>query len=462
MRRKIQKFAGFLVLLAVLLSFGGCAEMIGLDAQSLMSPPKTTADRQAIYSLMRSEQSEVSLVYPKNGEYRSAIISRDLNGDDQPEVAGFCIQSEAGGIRLQFFAKDADGVWYSMAEFASGANQVDKVFFGDLTGDGNQEIVVGWGDPLTATSSISVYYLADGAVYEYPMGAVTYSEMVLTDFDSDGAEELFVLDVAGQPGEDGTVVAPLGHLYRFDGAQPYESLTIPLDAAVVRYTSTAFAQVNSLRRAVVADGVKADGRVITQVIALDHLNGRLVSPLSNAPAETPNVTDRSSILAVTARDINGDAILEIPTAELLYEAENGTADSTGYRVSWNTYSPEDNVFTPVSRSIVNTAENYFILLPAGMEKIACQNDTVTRTATFFGYSRQGTEGTLLGRQDLFSVTAYTEEVWAQRENGGEAEEDVLLGSTAGRVYVLRILDPTISADSELIRAISVGFKILSE
>jgi len=460
MRRVLKKIAVFVLSLALLVSASGCAELTGLDAQSLMSPPKTTADRQAIYALMRSDQSEISLVYPKNGEYRSAIISKDLNGDGRLEVASFCINSDAGGIRLQFFSKGEDGTWFSLAEFMSGANQVDKVFFGDLTGDGNQEIVVGWGDPLTATSSISVYYVGENIVHEFQMGAVTYSEMLITDFDSDGVQELFVLDIAGQPGEDGTVMAPLGHLYRFDGAQPYESLTVPLDAAVVQYSSASFAQLNSWRYGAVLDGIKADGRMITQVVALDQANGRLLSPLSNAPAETPNKTDRTSILAVTARDINSDGVLEIPTAEELFVPENGTADSTGYSVTWNTYSPDDNAFTPVVRSIVNTAENYFIQLPLGMDKIACQNNPVTRTATFFGYSRKDTAGELTGRENLFSVTVYDEAVWEEKDK--EASDDVLLGTLANRAYVLRILNPNITEDSELIRSVIMGFKILSE
>ena len=65
-----------------------CGEITGLDAQALMSPPRTTADRQAIYTLMCGEESDVTLIYPKNGDYRSAIISRDLNGDGVAEVAG--------------------------------------------------------------------------------------------------------------------------------------------------------------------------------------------------------------------------------------------------------------------------------------------------------------------------------------------------------------------------------------
>ena len=458
MRHRIRKMIGLLLAAAVMLCTSGCAEMVGLEAQSLMSPPKTTADRQAIYTLMGAGEGDIKLVYPKNGEYRSAVVSRDLNGDGSPEVVSFCMNSEAGGIRLQFFSKDTDGTWYSMAEFTSAANQVDRVFFGDLTGDKQEEVVIGWGDPLTATASISVYHLEGDSVQELPMSAQAYNEMLLTDFDDDTVQELFVLEVAGQPEEDGTVVAPLGKLFRFDGEQAYVALTVPLDAAVTRYTAAAFAPVNAWSRAVVADGVKADGRMLTQVIGYNDAAQVLVSPLSNMGAEDPNQTDRAAAVAVAARDINGDGMIEIPTAELLQQQEGVVPDSTGYCVTWNTYSIEDNRFTPVSRSIVNTAENYFVMLPAGEERIACVNDTVTRTTTFFRYERKGYDGLLSGREDLFSITVYAEDTWEARGKS----EDILLDSVAGRVYVLTALREGLDEDSELVREITEGFKILSE
>lgn len=219
------------------LSFSGCSELTGLDAQALMSPPKTTADREAIYALMGGGVGDVTLVYPKCGDYRSAIISRDLDGCGTSEVVSFCANGDAGGTRLEFFKKNTDGVWNSMARFTSAATQVDKVFFGDLTGDGMDEIIVGWGDPLTATASVSVYYVDGDTIREFSMTTVSYSEMLLTDFDSDNINELFVLQAAQTSGEE---IMALGGLYRFDGDQPYVSKTVPLDAAVTRYTSVSF------------------------------------------------------------------------------------------------------------------------------------------------------------------------------------------------------------------------------
>lgn len=448
MRGKLKKLFAAVLAVLLALSFSGCSELTGLDAQALMSPPKTTADREAIYALMGGGVGDVTLVYPKYGDYRSAIISRDLDGCGTSEVVSFCANGDAGGTRLEFFKKNTDGVWSSMARFTSAATQVDKVFFGDLTGDGMDEIIVGWGDPLTATASVSVYYVDGDTIREFSMTTVSYSEMLLTDFDSDNIKELFVLQAAQTSGEE---IMALGGLYRFDGDQPYVSKTVPLDAAVTRYTSVSFSQVNSWRRAAVLDGVKADGRMLTQIIGYDEASDRLVSPLSNEE----NATDRPTAAAAVSRDVNKDGILEIPTAELTINGSETTADSTGYVITWNTYSLQDNTLTPVCTSILNTAENYNLFLPSSEDNYGCQNDTVTRTATFFTYTQIGFNGNYLGREDKFSIRVYTEEDWAEKE---QDDEDILLSSSAGRVYVLRILDDSMAESDE--KTLQSGFEVL--
>ena len=70
--------AGLGLLLCLCLS--GCSFSM-LDAQNLMAPPKANADQQSIHQLLQGDRTEMTLVYPKNGEYRSAIITKDFIGD---------------------------------------------------------------------------------------------------------------------------------------------------------------------------------------------------------------------------------------------------------------------------------------------------------------------------------------------------------------------------------------------
>ena len=85
----------------------------------------------------------------------------------------------------------------------------------------------------------------------------------------------------------------------------------------------------------------------------------------------------------------------------------------------------------------------------------CQNDTVTRTATFFTYTQIGFNGNYLGREDKFSIRVYTEEDWAEKE---QDDKDILLSSSAGRVYVLRILDDSMAESDE--KTLQSGFEVL--
>ena len=80
---------------------------------------------------------------------------------------------------------------------------------------------------------------------------------------------------------------------------------------------------------------------------------------------------------------------------------------------------------------------------------------MTRTATFFKDTPIGFNGNYLGREDKFSIRVYTEEDWAEKE---QDDEDILLSSSAGRVYVLRILDDSMAESDE--KTLQSGFEVL--
>ena len=100
----------------------GCS-FTGLDAQNLMSPPRANLEQQGIYELLQEGDSqELTFVYPKRGENRSAIIMKDWTGDGVSDAVGF-VSTEGGGVRVSFLEKYQER-WRTAASFVNAATQV--------------------------------------------------------------------------------------------------------------------------------------------------------------------------------------------------------------------------------------------------------------------------------------------------------------------------------------------------
>ena len=64
-----------------ILLLSGCSP-IQMDVEELMSPPKLTAEQAEIDSALKQALGEnVKLKYPKSGDFRSAFVFHDIDGD---------------------------------------------------------------------------------------------------------------------------------------------------------------------------------------------------------------------------------------------------------------------------------------------------------------------------------------------------------------------------------------------
>ena len=99
----MKRIAVLFALFFLLTELPSCS-FTGISAPNLISPPKANADQQSIYSLLLGSQSELTFIYPKNGEYRSAIIMCDFTGDGVEDAIGFHA-TEDGGSQVQLDRK---------------------------------------------------------------------------------------------------------------------------------------------------------------------------------------------------------------------------------------------------------------------------------------------------------------------------------------------------------------------
>ncbi len=455
-----KKLSALFLGLLLCLSLFGCSTFTAFNAKTLMAPPKANEDQQAIHKLLQGNRQDVTFIYPKNGQYRSAIIMQDFTGDGQRDSIGFRALENGGGVEVQFLEK-TDGKWRTVAAFKNTALQVDRVCFGNLTGAGPNSVLIGWGSAVGdsgRTAFVSAYiYDRNGGVSEYSLGL--YSEMALTDLDGDGLTEIFTVDkfLPAETEEDSPSPAK-ARVYAWDGRTMSQTYTADADNSITSYSSAVFGRLTATLNGVVLDGAKADGSMTTQVFYLK--DGLLINAPGSVNTEGYlNPFSRPPAAPLVSRDLNGDGYLDIPKATALpVLPEDAAPDSTNYLVKWFVFRT-DSDGSLTARTLVNSAESYWFRLPYQLEgRITASNDALRRTATYTEVTESPETGEKLLGSPLFAIRAFTRSSWESRGETGGYE---YLQSQGDTVYGMQIL----TKDDALLRYIEQirdGFQLLGE
>lgn len=454
----IRRWLGLLFTAVLLLSLGGCS-FAAFDAKTLMAPPKANEDQQAIYKLLQGNLPDVTFVYPKTGDYRSAIVMEDFTGDGAEDAIGFTSLGDTGGVQVQFLVKQ-DGKWETAAAFQNSAIQIDRVCFADFSGRGRHDVLIGWGSTSGTsgrTAAANVYIYQDGEMREYSLGV--YGELALTDFDRDGVSEVFTVDkFVPAATEDDEPTPAVAKVYSYNGFSIKERYIAEADNSIASYQSAVFGRLSHTLWGVALDGAKADGSVTTQIFYLQD-NALVNAPQGVNTEEYTNQFTRPSAASFQSRDINGDGIIELPSVTLLPGiSEDVMPDSTSFLVEWRRWQKGGGSLL-AARVLLNLGENYWFRLPHQLDgKITASNDAARRTVTYTRVARsEDTDGPLLG-ETLFSIRVFTRAAWEIR---GESSGYEVLSMQNDLVYGIQVrtFNPEMT---DYIDEIKRSFSLLSE
>ena len=436
-----------------------CLCLSGCSFSMLDAPPKSNADQQSIHQLLQGDRTEMTLVYPKNGEYRSAIITKDFTGDGSKDALGF-YALEDRSVAVQFLLKDGDA-WRTAATFQNTATQVDRVCFADLNGDGRQDVLIGWGSTAGTTgrtAAVSAYLFSEGEITEYPLG--TYGEMAVTDFDGDGVDEVFTIDKYLPPeGEEGEASPAMARVYRFVDGQVRAVASVEADNSITNYTALSFGKLSAQLPGVAVDGAKADGSMTTQLFFFDGQGSLQNLPEGVNGENYQNPFSRPSTTSFTCRDINEDGILEFPAVSLLPGISSDvTPDSTSYLVEWRTLDKNGD-FRAVLYAMMNPRENYWFQVPMWLrQQLSASNNTSTRTVTYTQVVDQEEGDQPLLGSPLFSIRVFTRSAWESR---GQSSGYQQLAAQGDLVYGIQSLTQDDSGQ-RVIDEVRENFRLLSE
>ncbi|MDO5448764.1 MAG: hypothetical protein Q4F70_04055, partial [Clostridia bacterium] len=182
--------------------------MAQLDSPSdLLAPPSLSGTSQEVQTAFRksiTDKSGIVLQYPTSGDYRSAFVMRDIDGDNEDECLVFyMLKSDESTVRVNVLDK-IDGQWQSLYDETGYGSKVISVSFDDLNRDGKVEIITCWSLYESTTSKILTIHEVEKNG-EKPLELDTlvnqsYSFANIADMDRDGYDEVLVtwLDTTDQ------------------------------------------------------------------------------------------------------------------------------------------------------------------------------------------------------------------------------------------------------------------------
>lgn len=354
--------AGLLLTIIALLFSTGCAA-IGMDVETQLRPPLVAGEQEQIQKALSTYISSVGmqdnyvLKYPKDGEYRSAFIVEDLDGDGTEEAVAFYRTGPASNQTHLNLLRQVEGEWQSVFDMEGISTDIDSVSFGDLDGDGWKELFVGWSMYNSRNHRLVLYSLTGYAFTE--RFSDTYSALVVGSLTQPGQDDFLMLNISS---ETGGVTAKL---WSMQNDFIIQRASIELDAYIQQFLSIQLQPLSDEINGVYVDCIKSDG-MMTELLYWD--GNELKTPFYGMGNNGASLTFRP--VRIPASDIDGDGQLEWPNCELLngYETAEGNTDTT---LRWLTTFYSWNFVTKLTvekfSCIYNGADGYYLRLLDKME-----------------------------------------------------------------------------------------------
>ncbi len=345
-------------LCALVCVFGlsGCDFMLG-ETDSLLRSPEPLGEHAEISKALESTVGKkFVLKSPKYGDWRTAFVVRDMDGDEVDEALAFYSLDTDGVAELHMSIIGGDnGDWKVLGDLQLGGTDVERIDFGDLDGDGAEEVAVAWsiyGAPETRLTVLSPNEETPVPLYEG-----SYTDFCIYDMTESEGDELmvFVTDL-----NDKTTRCSL--LYG-EGGKLNEGGAALLSSSIATVRKFHKTELDG-KPTVYIDATTADGGYFTEIVTVE--GDKLSAPMAQSGGKANVITGRYQ--PINCGDVNGDNSLEIPCMTVL--PNGGNSDGTLYLTEWKEY--RDGRLTTVEKSVVSKLMQYKIKVDSGWQgKFSC-------------------------------------------------------------------------------------------
>ena len=196
MKHLLRRAAALALAAAMTLTLTGC--IFRSSVEDLFTLPRVAAEYAGLSQELDDLQKQgYELIAPSAGENIQSVQMVDLNNDGQSEALVFMrLQGDEKPLKI-FIFRPEDESYHQLCVIESSGTAIDSVQYEDLTGNGHQEIIVGW--RISADVQTVAVYVPQPEPYVLLQSG--YTRFTVTDLDGDGVKSLLLFrsDNDGQP-----------------------------------------------------------------------------------------------------------------------------------------------------------------------------------------------------------------------------------------------------------------------
>lgn len=363
-----------LLVLVCFLCMALCGCSLGASMDNMLTPPKLSEEQNEIYQeLINSVGKNVKLKYPRNGDYRSAFVIKNIDDEPGEEALVFYeskdIRSGESALRLKFLDKSG-GKWETVYDLACPGNEIDSIVFADLGSDtpntasdaetlalserGASEIILSCTLLNQSEKSMLVLKYKDKKPVE--LLSSTYSCMSIADLNKDDQNELVIVSVNRE------MQTASAAMYT-DSTDGLELLSnTPLYGGAADYIRVTQGKLDENTPALFLDYSKGGGQSGTDVLYC--YGSRLFCPNSIGSNPAAGLISRQVndyMAEIYSFDIDKDGFVEIPSTTPLPGYETLTKPEQLCAVQW--YTVKNDNFTLEANSYFSGKYRFALLFP---------------------------------------------------------------------------------------------------
>ena len=403
----------------MLFSAGGCS-FLELSLDDALRPPKTMGNEAKIEKLISdSAKGGYTLKYPKNGNYRSAIITKDLDGDDVAEaIAFFCGKDETTRLHMLVMHETDDG-WKVSGDFVTETTDVDCVDFAKVTGSDSLDILIGYSTYSPNVNFLSCYSYKNGDTTSVSAGQ-SYSAFYCGSLEQSNRTEVVTLSLYSADNEAKATLLE----YNGDKRALYAKSSVAMDPSVVSFKHVTFGELGGGTRGIAVDGAYADKTICSQIIYYNRELAVLRNPLYREKVK--NVTLRTADVYCT--DSNNDGLIDIPTVEKLPYENIDSRANTADKMTRHTFDAANEALVRENDFALNSAYNFCVKIPNDWEADTFTARLDGNAMRFFEWNDKS-----LGTP-IFEIRAFDSAKW---EQGKETDGYTLIYRDNRYAYALK-------------------------